>query len=99
MGKDIKKIKCMADLASFVFSKGEEEFFRSEISNWHKCLAFLRNNEDTDQLLMALAYELQHAKRPAVLDRIRTRYNKVRVVKELKEIEAIVGKVININYV
>ncbi len=97
MGKDIKKIN-VAELATLTFSKGEAEFFKSEISNWHRCLAFLRDNEDLDQLLKALAYELQHAKRPAILDRIRTRYNKVRVVKELKELEAVVGKIINVNY-
>lgn len=93
MEKDIRKIK-EAKLKK-IDSQNCEELLRA----WHNFIAALRECDDEDFLYKMLAYEVQHRNRPAVLDRIRARYNKVRAYRELKELEEVAGAIINVNYV
>ncbi len=81
------------------FSSEEIVFFHEVLSSWHKCISWLRVEDDAERLFDALAYEIQNGRRPAILDRIRSRFNKVRAYQELKALEAKIGLVININYV
>jgi hypothetical protein len=93
MEKDIKKIKEL-ELSEKLKTKCQ-----AAVKSWHGFVAELRDCDDEDYLFALLAYEAQTRKRPAFLDRIRSRYNRVRSYRELKELETAVGKVVNVNYV
>lgn len=73
--------------------------FAEALKSWNHFIMWLKEEDNQEKLHMAMEYEIENACRPAFIDRIRTRFNKVRAYNELKAIEARIGKVINVNHV
>lgn len=72
--------------------------FSNELSTWKGFIEWLREEEDESVIKACIIYEIKHQNRPQFIDRARTRYNKVRAIRELKELEQLSGKKINVAY-
>ena len=81
------------------FSAEEQVLFSAILASWRSFLNWLRACEDEDELFRCLIYEVQNEGRPAFIDRARTRFNKLRALRELKELEEYTGKIISVHYV
>ena len=57
--------------------------FSIVLSNWHYFIDWLKTIEDESLLQEGIEYELSHQCRPTYIDRLRTRFNKVRNIREL----------------
>ena len=73
--------------------------YSNELHSWKGFIDWLRHEEDEAVIKEAIMFEIENENRPAFIDRMRTRFNKVRAYRELKELEKLSGKVINVNYV
>jgi len=83
MAKDIKKTKVQKD-------------FTSELNAWKDFIKWLGEQTDDKVVHTCMMFEIKHQNRPAFIDRARTRFNKLRSIRELKELEEKSGKVISI---
>jgi len=83
MAKDTKKISRQVD-------------FNTELSTWKGFTDWLRAQEDEVDVKRCMMFEIGHENRPLFIDRARTRYNRIRAQRELKEIEALSGKTISV---
>lgn len=72
------------------------KFTSSILNTWKGFIDWLALETDEECLLEALSYELGAENRAAYLDRIRTRYNRVRADRELKVLEEASGQSISI---
>jgi len=90
MDQDTKKIS---------YTKIERLEFVIALSTWKGFLDWLRSIEDDRKVWKCLMYECENKCRVQFIDRARTRFNKLRAIRELRELEAITGKVISVNYV
>jgi hypothetical protein len=90
MDQDTKKID---------FTVEEKVEYHSALLTWKGFLDWLRSIEDDEKAFKCMHFEIQNKCRPQFIDRARTRFNKLRTYRELKEIEKLTGKVISINYV
>lgn len=90
MAEDTKKIS---------FSKAEEDEFREALSSWRPYLSWLKETADDEKIYKCMHFEIENLCRPQFIDRARTRFNKARAYRELKELEKKAGKILSINYV
>lgn len=81
MTKDTKKIK---------------EDYTSELHTWKDFIRWLANDATEDEAKACMLFEIRNQNRPAFIDRARTRFNKLRAKRELKDIEKVSGKTINV---
>jgi hypothetical protein len=72
--------------------------FSNDSSSWKVFIEWLRNEEDEDIIREYILWEIQHSNRAQYIDRARTRYNKLRAIRELKELEKLSGQTINVSY-
>ncbi len=68
------------------------------LATWKGFIAWLKEQKDEKKVYGCMKYELTHQNRAQFLDRARTRFNKLRSYRELKDLEKLSGKVINVNY-
>jgi hypothetical protein len=73
--------------------------FAYAVKSWNQFIIWLAEQDKEQKLLDCMEYEIANACRPQFIDRLRTRYNKIRAYNELKALEARIGKVINVNHV
>ena len=102
MQKDIRKTKKEATpfievLLSQKLTKSEQAEFHSAVLTWGDLVTWLRQQTSSAKVLKCLSFECTTHVRPLVVDRIRTKYNKLRGEEELNELEQYLGQVININ--
>lgn len=90
MAKDTKKTK--AELA-------QRLEFAEAVKSWNPFIMWLQEQTDEKIIKECMEYEISMACRPAFIDRLRTRFNKIRAYNELKALEERIGKVINVNHV
>ena len=79
--------------------KKKELDYGAQLATWKGFLAWLKDQTDEVLVRDAMLYEIAHQNRPQFIDRARTRFNKLRTYRELKELEKLSGKTISINYV
>ena len=72
------------------------KFMPSVFMTWKGFTEWLALETDEQCLIDALSYELKTENRAAYLDRIRTRFNRVRAERELKALEEASGQPISI---
>jgi len=92
MIEDIKKINLDK------FTKAKTAKIRQVLISWHAFTSWLREEEDEEVLIECIAFEIENKKRAQFIDRIRTRYNKLKSMRELKELEDHCKMIINLNY-
>lgn len=85
-------------LEGIELSKKEEKDISTKLKTWHTFVASITDMSE-DYLLKAMSYEISQACRINIIDRLRTRYNKVRALRELRELEESLGLVISITMV
>lgn len=73
--------------------------YSKELSTWKGFIEWLTTQEKEKNVWDCMLFEIKHQNRPQFIDRARTRFNKLRTYRELKEIEKLSGKTISINYV
>jgi hypothetical protein len=88
----------MTDIRKTKFTKMEKTEYSIAVRSWRTLIDWLTSVTDEKKIRRCLAYEVQNQCRPAFLDRIRTRFNKIRAYNELKELEKITGKTISLTY-
>ncbi len=69
------------------------------LQSWDRFVPWLSSETSEDLVLKAMDMEIEGKCRAIYIDRCRTRFNKLRSLRELKELELKIGKVININHV
>jgi len=84
LAKDIKK------------TKKRQVDFNTELSTWKGFIDWLRAQNDEVDVKRCMMFEIEHQNRPLFIDRARTRYNRLRAVRELKELEEASGKTISV---
>jgi len=65
---------------------------------WRPFTQWLKETDSEKKVLKCIVYEMQNECRPAFLDRLRTRFNSIRVKRELAELEEMTNKVISLIY-
>lgn len=92
----------MKDAIKRIKAKGltaqERTKFASAVSVWRSFMAWLAEQADEEELLKCLVFEIENDCRPAIVDRLRTRFNTLRAIRELRELEETTGKVISLNF-
>jgi len=83
LAKDTKKTKRQVD-------------FNTQLSTWRGFIDWLRVQEDEAVVKQCMMFEIKHQNRPPFIDRARTRYNRLRAARELKELEELSGKTISV---
>lgn len=73
--------------------------YAEALKSWNGFIMWLAEQVEQDTVEECMEYEISLACRPAFIDRMRTKFNKIRAYNELKDLEARIGKVINVNYV
>jgi len=98
MDEDTKKIS-LADEIDIAKELSDKIALVEASRSWGRYILWLKEVKDEALLLETIEYELANACRPQFLDRVRTRFNKLRSLRELHELEDRAGMVINVNYV
>lgn len=68
------------------------------LSTWKGLIKWLQEQNNEKKVKECLMFEIKNQNRAQFIDRARTRFNKLRAYRELKELERLSGKVINVNY-
>lgn len=77
----------------------DDTFRLAEVTQaWRPFIAWLKTVDSEEDILKCLVYEMQNECRPAIIDRLRTRFNSLRVKRELLELEKETGKIISLNF-
>jgi hypothetical protein len=66
--------------------------------SWKVFLEWIRKQATETTLWDFIHYEVENKNRAPFIDRARTRFNTIRSMRELKELEALSGQVLNVNY-
>lgn len=76
----------------------DKEEFVEILRAWRPFLIWLQEQSQEQKVLKCLAFEATNESRPAFLDRLRTRFNTLRIQRELSELEKETGKIISLNF-